>query len=85
MEASIYILKQLLKWSDRIGSDEIATIQEVIDILKAEDNLIIEEETIIKYFINSNGEIEYDEYAKVDGGIFTGKHEDFQEYIENRN
>ena len=31
------ILKQLLGWSDRLGSDEVYTIQEVIELLEKEE------------------------------------------------
>ena len=34
MEEAINRLKEMLRWSDRIGSDEISEIQEIIKILK---------------------------------------------------
>ena len=36
MDTAIHMLKSLLSWSDRIGSDEIAEIREIIEILEAE-------------------------------------------------
>ena len=34
MKEAIKRLKEMLRWSDRIGSDEIFEIQEIIKILK---------------------------------------------------
>ena len=34
MEEAIKRLKEMLRWSDRIGSDEISEIQEIIKILE---------------------------------------------------
>ena len=34
MEEAIKRLKEMLRWSDRIGSDEIFEIQEIIKILE---------------------------------------------------
>ena len=37
MSKAIKRLKNMLKWSDRIGSDEIYEIQAVITLLESED------------------------------------------------
>ena len=37
MSKAIKRLKNILKWSDRIGSDEIYEIQSIIKILESED------------------------------------------------
>ena len=37
MKEAIKRLKQLLNWSDRIGSDEIFEIQEIIKVLEKEN------------------------------------------------
>ena len=39
-EIAIECLKSMLDWSDRIGSDEIAEIEFVIDMLTRKDSLI---------------------------------------------
>jgi len=39
MEEAIKRLKQLLQWSDRIGSDEIYEIKEIINLLESENNI----------------------------------------------
>ena len=36
MEQAIKLLEELLQWSDRLGSDEVYHIQEVIATLKGE-------------------------------------------------
>ena len=50
MKEAIKRLKQLLNWSDRLGSDEIFEIQQIIKILEEEN------ETSQKFY-NSNGNI----------------------------
>ena len=37
MEEAIKRLKEMLRWSDRIGSDEIFEIQQIIKILEEEN------------------------------------------------
>ena len=38
MKTAIQKLQQMLDWSDRLGSDEIYEIQEIIQILKGNQN-----------------------------------------------
>ena len=37
MEEAIKRLKEMLRWSDRIGSDEIFEIQQIIKVLEQEN------------------------------------------------
>ena len=40
MKKAIQKLQQMLGWSDRIGSDEVAEIQDIILLLKLENNTV---------------------------------------------
>ena len=39
MEEAIKRLKEMLRWSDRIGSDEIFEIQQIIKVLEQENEI----------------------------------------------
>ena len=39
MEEAIKRLKEMLNWSDRLGSDEISEIQEIIKILERSNEI----------------------------------------------
>jgi len=51
------------------------------------DNVIINEESVVVWFYNSNGDIEYNLFAKYDGGIYELENDesenDFHEYVTN--
>jgi len=42
VKIAIEMLKGILKWSDRIGSDEISEIQETIKVLKSKEKTVLD-------------------------------------------